>query len=129
MTRIRFSGCVLSLGDEAPRWLHVTIGVVVRRFVELIADTWILDVAAGLLLGFAVLDFIQSLSSTAVQFWTSKDQAEGAELVGLLDSLTIKVGDRVLFLAPVVQSALTLIVALVLVAFLIRRLSAADKHD
>jgi hypothetical protein len=26
MTRIRFCGCVLSLDDEAPRSLHVTIG-------------------------------------------------------------------------------------------------------
>jgi uncharacterized membrane protein (DUF2068 family) len=102
---------------------------VLRRFVDLIADTWILDLAAGLLLGFAVLDFIESMSSTVVQFWTSKGQAEGAEIVGLLDSLTIKVGDRVLYLAPLVQSTLTLAVAVLLVVFLVRRLAAADEHD
>jgi large-conductance mechanosensitive channel len=101
----------------------------VRRFVDLIADTWILDLAAGLLLGFAVLYFIQSLSSTIVQFWTSKGQAEGSEILGLFNSLTIKIGDRVLYLEPLVESTLTLAIAILVVVFLIRRLAAADERD
>jgi large-conductance mechanosensitive channel len=102
---------------------------VLRRFVDLIAETWILDLAAGLLLGFAALDFIRSVTSTVVQFWTSKGEAEGADVLGILDSLTIKVGDRILYLEPLVESTLTLAVAVLLVVFLVRRLAAADEHD
>jgi hypothetical protein len=36
MTRIRFSGCVLSLGDEAPRWAKATIALVGEKVPQLV---------------------------------------------------------------------------------------------
>ena len=36
MTRIRFSGCVLSLGDEAPRWAKATIALVGEKLPKMV---------------------------------------------------------------------------------------------
>jgi hypothetical protein len=131
MTRIRFDGFVLSLDDEAPRYLHVTIASMFRRFFDRIADTWIPDLAAGIALGFAALEFVRSIFSAVIQFWTQKEPEGESSFPDLfsegLGSLAFEIDGRPVYLAPIVESGLTLLAVTGLVVLFLRALTPHEN--
>ena len=102
-----------------------------RRFVDLIAETWILDLAAGIALGFAALDFVRSIFSAVIQFWTQKQPEGESSFPDLfsdgLGSLAFEVDSRPIYLAPIVESGLTLLAVAGLVLLILRALTAHEN--
>jgi hypothetical protein len=103
------------------------------RFVRLIADTWILDLAAGAALGLAILDFVRSIFSAIVQFWTQKEPQDEAGLLdvfrGGFGSLSFVVDGRPVYLAQIVESGLTLLAVLAIVILLVRALPTVEDAE
>jgi large-conductance mechanosensitive channel len=102
-----------------------------RRFFDLVAETWILDLAAGIALGIATLDFVRSIFSAVIQFWTQKEPEGDSSFPDLfsdgLGSLAFEVDGRPVYLAPIVESGLTLLTVAGLVFLILRALTAHEN--
>ena len=101
-----------------------------RHFLDLVADTWIPDLAAGLALGLAALEFVRSIFSAVIQFWTQKEP-EGESgfpdlFSGAFGSLGFEIDGRPVYLAPIVESGLTFLAVAGLVFLLLRALTAHE---
>lgn len=103
-----------------------------RRFVRLLADTWILDLAAGAALGLAFLDFVRSIFSLVIQFWTQKEP-EGESFTSIFregfGSLGFTIDGRPVYLAPVVETGLTLLLVAAVVILVVRALPAVEDVE
>ncbi|HEV8601843.1 MAG TPA: hypothetical protein VGQ68_00465 [Gaiellaceae bacterium] len=104
-----------------------------RRFVGLLADTWILDLAAGAALGFAFLDFARSIFSAVIQFWTQKESENESGLLDLfsggLGSLAFEIDGRPVYLAPIVEAGLTLATVTAVVILVVRMLRTVEDAE
>jgi large-conductance mechanosensitive channel len=104
-----------------------------RRFVRLLSDTWILDLAAGAALGLAFLDFVRSIFSMIIQFWTQKEPEGDPSVLDIFQggfgSLEFTVDGRPVYLALIVESGLTLLVIAAVVILVVRALPAVEDVE
>jgi hypothetical protein len=92
-----------------------------RRIRELLSDAGIMEIAVGVLLGFAIVDLANAVSVTAVEFWRYKAPDGDGTAIALegLFNRGIRIGDRYLDVAEIIRAVLQTV--LILAAALLLR--------
>jgi large-conductance mechanosensitive channel len=106
------------------------IGWLTARIREVLWDLGVVGIAAGIALGITFVSFIETFVGTIVGLFTADvpgDETAGG-LIGLFNDgqLGFRVGDRIIFLEPVLTSVLVFLTILVVVAIVVDRAREAE---
>ncbi len=97
----------------------------------MLADSEVVVLAGAIALALAFVDLVQAVTGAIAGLFTQRLPDDEAGVLNLLNlfaqDMALRIGDRVIYLAPLASSALEFLIVLVVVAWFVARVTLDDE--